>query len=114
MAGPPGDGPRQQTACHLLASFYMQSNILSHMIRWLLERIEHFPIPVEEALWAYAYCMSGPPGHEGFSFPLPSCGAGGAGIHDEQARPPLRYRPVSDLDLSSAGAGELASSSITG
>lgn len=61
----------------------MQPNILSHVIRWLLERIEHFPIPVEEALWAYAYCMSGPPGHECFAFPLPSAGAGGTIIRAE-------------------------------
>jgi len=90
----------------------MQPNILSHMIRWLLERIEHFPIPVEEALWAYAYCMSGPPGHEGFAFPLPSCGAGGAGIHDEDGTPPLRYRHVSDHDPQSAGDAALAASSV--
>jgi hypothetical protein len=73
MAGPLEDGSRQQTACHLLALVSMKPNILSHAIRWLLERIEHFPIPVEEALWAYAYCLSGPPGHEGFSFALPPC-----------------------------------------
>jgi hypothetical protein len=36
----------------------MEPNILSHVIRWLLERIEHFPIPLEEALWAYAYASS--------------------------------------------------------
>ena len=65
----------------------MKPNVFSQMIRWLLERIEHFPIPVEEALWAYAYCMSGPPGHECFAFPLPSCGAGGAVIRDEGESP---------------------------
>ena len=62
----------------------MRPNILSHTIRWLLERIEHFPIPVEEALWAYAYCLSGPPGHESFSFPLPPHDGGGPAIRDER------------------------------
>jgi hypothetical protein len=52
----------------------MEPNVFSHVIRWLLERIEHFPIPLEEALWAYANSMAGPPGHEGFFFPPPSDG----------------------------------------
>ena len=90
----------------------MQSNILSHMIRWLLERIEHFPIPVEEALWAYAYCVSGPPGHESFSFVLPTCSGGGTVIGDGGASPPLRYRHVSDRDPQSAGADALAAPSV--
>lgn len=90
----------------------MQPNILSHMIRWLLERIEHFPIPVEEALWAYAYCMSGPPGHESFSFPLPSCSGGGTVIRDEDETPSLRYRDVSGPGLQSPGAAALSVPSV--
>ena len=62
---------RAETARDLLALVSMEPNVFSHVIRWLLERIEHFPIPLEEALWAYAYCLSGPPGHESFSFSLP-------------------------------------------
>ena len=83
----------------------MQPNILSQVIRWLLERIEHFPIPLEEALWAYAECMAGPPGHEAFSFPLPCCGAGGAVIHDEDGTPRHDRWQVMDHDPQFAGIG---------
>ncbi len=86
----------------------MRPNILSHTIRWLLERIEHFPIPVEEALWAYAYCLSGPPGHESFSFPLPPHDGGGPAIRDERPRSPSRYRGESDREAEPAGATVLA------
>lgn len=82
----------------------MQPNILSHALRWLLERIEHFPIPLEEALWAYASCMAGPPGHEAFAFPLPSCGAGGAVIRDEDGMPRQDRWQVMDQDLQSQGS----------
>ncbi len=33
----------------------MEPDVLSLAIRWLLERIESFPIPIEEALWVYTY-----------------------------------------------------------
>jgi hypothetical protein len=73
MAGPLDDYSRQQTACHLLVLVGMKPNILSYAVRWLLERIEHFPIPLEEALWAYADASSAPaPGGRTFSFPPPS------------------------------------------
>ncbi len=50
----------------------MEPDILSRAVRWLLERIEHFPIPMEEALWAYAYASSAhAPGGWTFSFPSP-------------------------------------------
>ena len=65
----------------------MKPNILSYAVRWLLERIEHFPVPVEEALWAYANSMAGPPGHEGCFFPPPSDDGGGAVIRDGGRKP---------------------------
>jgi hypothetical protein len=36
----------------------MEPDVLSLAIRWLLERIESFPIPIEEALWVYTYASS--------------------------------------------------------
>jgi hypothetical protein len=33
----------------------MEPDVLSRAVRWLLERIESFPIPLEEALWVYTY-----------------------------------------------------------
>jgi hypothetical protein len=95
----------------LLALVNMKPNILSHMIRWLLERVEHFPIPMEEALWAYACSMSGPPGHEGFAFPLPSCGAGGAGIHHEDGPPRQDRWQVMDHGLQTQGSAAMPSPS---
>jgi len=82
----------------------MEPNVFSHVIRWLLERIEHFPIPLEEALWAYAYCISGPPGHESFSFPLPSCSGGGAVIRDEDGTPRQDRGQIMDHDPKSQGS----------
>ena len=91
----------------------MQPNILSRLVRRLLERIEHFPIPVEDALWAYACCLSGPPGHEAFSFPLLPYEGAGPIIRDEVARHPPRYRREPDGGLQSAGAVVLVSPSVT-
>jgi hypothetical protein len=36
----------------------MELHLLGHAIRWLLRRIESFPIPIEEALWVYTYGSS--------------------------------------------------------
>ena len=36
----------------------MEPDVLSLAIRWLLERIASFPIPIEEALWVYTYAPS--------------------------------------------------------
>lgn len=90
----------------------MQPSILSRMVRWLLERIEHFPIPVEEALWAYAYCMTGTPGHEGFSFPLPSHGGGGTFTRDGGGKPLSTGSPTEGHDLPSAGPAGLPSLAV--
>ncbi|MCW5736210.1 MAG: hypothetical protein KIS73_18920 [Enhydrobacter sp.] len=87
----------------------MQPNILSQVVRWLLERIEHFPIPLEEALWAYASCMAGPPGHEAFAFPLPPCGASGAVAPDEDGTPWQDRWQIMDHDLQSQGSAPVPS-----
>lgn len=92
----------------------MQPNILSQVIRWLLERIEHFPIPVEEALWAYAYSISGAPGHESFSFPLPPYGAGGAVLCDDEGLPRQDRWQVMQHDLQSQGSAPAPTAAVAG
>lgn len=87
----------------------MQPNILSQVIRWLLERIERFPIPLEEALWSYAYSISGAPGHESFSFPLPAFSGDGALIRDEEGMPRQERWQVLEHDRQSQGSAPVPS-----